>query len=93
MSLLQVLMWGVWYPLELADKNATVAYILIGALAIFIFISPFIHRDTINGWGLGNPLYVFRKIKAGGKPRIIALFIVCLFIAIGAAAFFFCGRN
>ncbi|MEX2685071.1 MAG: CPBP family glutamic-type intramembrane protease [Candidatus Sigynarchaeota archaeon] len=89
MSLLQVLMWGVWYPLELAGESPTVAYVLIGCLAIAIFVSPFIHRDTINGWGLGNPMYVFKKIRSGGKPRVIALFVVCLFLVIGAVAFYF----
>jgi hypothetical protein len=89
MSLLQVIMWAVWFPLELQGEDPTTAYIIIGALAIVIFVSPFIHRDTISGWGLGNPVYVFRKIKEGGRPRVIALIVLCLFLAIGAAAFYF----
>jgi hypothetical protein len=89
MSVLQVIMWAVWFPLELQGEDPTIAYIIIGALAVLIFVSPFIHKDTISGWGLGNPVYVFRKIKEGGRPRVIALVVLCLFLAIGAAAFYF----
>jgi hypothetical protein len=89
MSILQVIMWAVWFPLELQGDDPTTAYIIIGALAVLIFVSPFIHKDTISGWGLGNPAYVFRKIKEGGQPRVVALVVLCLFLAIGAAAFYF----
>jgi len=89
MSLLQVLMWGVWYPLKLQGLSPTPAYIAIGALAIVLFVSPIIHKDTFYGFGMGHPRYVFQKIKEGGKPRTIAISVLVFFMLLGAVAFFF----
>ena len=88
MSLLEIIFWAIWYPLELAHKNPIIAYILLGVLAIFLIISPIIHKDTFHGWGLNNFLYIFKKIKEGGRPRAIAITVLALFMAIGIAAFY-----
>jgi len=87
MSALQLLMWGLWFPLELQGKDATIAFILIGVLALYLLISPIIHKDTSSSWGLGSPRYILNKIRKGAtKNRIIALVVVITIITLAVLA-------
>ena len=101
MSLLQIVMWGIWYPYVLYDENLgikmeflglrldTLSYILMGIMALFLFASPFIHKDTMRGWGL-NPKFMIEAIKGKDKKqRAFAILITAIFVAIGMVAFFF----
>ena len=63
MSALQLLMWGLWFPLELQGKDTTIAFILIGVLALYLLVSPIVHKDTSSSWGLGSPRYIIKKIR------------------------------
>ncbi|NVM31296.1 MAG: CPBP family intramembrane metalloprotease [Candidatus Helarchaeota archaeon] len=87
MSALQLLMWGLWFPLELQGKDTTIAFILIGVLALYLLISPIIHKDTSSSWGLGSPRYILNKIRKGAtKNRIIALVVVITLITLTVLA-------
>lgn len=91
MSVLQILMWGLWFPLELQGRDPTIAYILIGILALYLLVSPCIHKDTLGTWGLGDPHYIISKIRKGSaKSRILVLTVVILiFVSTILAIYFF----
>ncbi|MHA1731327.1 MAG: CPBP family intramembrane glutamic endopeptidase [Promethearchaeota archaeon] len=90
MALIQVVMWGIWFPMELAnDKNAeNVAYILLGAIVLlFPIMSPFLHKDTLKGWGIGDPRHVIQKIREGdAKTKAFFTGIVALFVVVALVA-------
>ena len=83
MSILQLLMWGVWFPLELEGKDITIVFILIGLLALNLLVSPIIHKDTSSSWGLGSHRYILNKISSGStKNRVFILVLVIIIITI-----------
>ncbi|MFX0100235.1 MAG: hypothetical protein ACFFCS_11690 [Candidatus Hodarchaeota archaeon] len=88
MSALQILMWGVWLPMDLADVDPLVVYLLMGLLGIYLVASPFIHADTFKAWGM-NPLYLAKQMTRGKKPLVGALIILGIFTAIGMVSFHF----
>jgi len=90
MSALQILMWGLWFPLELQGKDATIAFILIGVLALWLLISPLVHKDTSSAWGLGDPRYIINRIRKGStKNRILALVVVTIIVVLTVLAIYF----
>ncbi|GAB4314906.1 MAG: hypothetical protein Kow0069_16480 [Promethearchaeota archaeon] len=90
MALIQVVMWAVWFPMELAEKPdaETVAVALFVPLALyFLFVSPFLHKDTLKGWGLGDPRHVVEKLRGGpAKSRAFFAAVVLLLVVVGAVA-------
>ncbi|MBD3188032.1 hypothetical protein GF325_14440 [Candidatus Bathyarchaeota archaeon] len=87
MSLLQIIMWGVWFPLDIMGKDPLVSYIILGCLALFMFTSPIIHRDTLKGWGMGDPRYIIKSIKEGGNTRVKILIPVITLPVVAGIAF------
>lgn len=94
MTLVLVTLWLMAYPAVLMDidwlNTLSIVILAVGAI-ILILIGPLIHKDEFSGWGLGNPLYLYRDIKKAEKSKkIILITIVCLLIAgLTAAAYIF----
>ncbi len=92
-AFLNVVFWAIWFPAELTDNDVGryISYGLLGALVIFgLLTAPFRHRDTLKGWGIGDPRHIINKIRNGPKKsKIFFIFILCLLIAIGIVALWF----
>ncbi|HPO16959.1 MAG TPA: hypothetical protein PLI09_26210 [Candidatus Hydrogenedentes bacterium] len=91
MVFILVLLWPVAYLFGVLGKNNTVntlANILIFAGALYLlFVSPFVHKDTLNSWGLGNPWTLWRMLREGSSQQrgILMVVIVVLFIGLNYA--------
>ncbi len=93
MTFILVLLWPVAYLFGVLGKNDSVntfANILIFMGAFYLlFISPFIHKDTLNSWGLGSPWTLWSMLRQG-SPRqrgILIIVISTLFVALNFACF------
>lgn len=91
MVFILVLLWPVAYLFGVLGKNTTVntvANVLIFAGALYLlFISPFIHKDTLNSWGLGSPWTLWRMLREGSSRQrcILITVITVLFIGLNCA--------
>lgn len=92
MALIQVVMWGLWFPLELAgnDTGETIAYAALGGLGVyFLLVSPFLHKDTLKGWGLGDPRHVIERLRHGdAKSKAFFIGILSALVVVAIVAFF-----
>ena len=62
----------------------TVANILIFLGALYLlFVAPFVHRDTLSSWGLGNPRVYWRMLCHGTPVQRITLALVSLVLLLG----------
>ncbi|HMF34062.1 MAG TPA: hypothetical protein VKK79_21740, partial [Candidatus Lokiarchaeia archaeon] len=90
-GLLQLVMWAVWFPNLLAGNNigVDVAYGLLAILGIFVLLlSPFRHRDTLKGWGIGDARYVINRLRNGGtRTRVFFISIIAILIVVAIVAF------
>jgi hypothetical protein len=82
MTIILVTLWLMAYPAVLLDidwLNTTAIVILaVGALILILF-GPHIHKDEFTGWGLGNPVHLYKLIKRSRKNiKILIISIVCL---------------
>ncbi len=71
-----------------SDGANTVANALLVLGAIYLlFVSPFLHKDTLTTWGLGNPLTLWRMLREGPpwKSAVIGTIVLALFIALNIA--------
>ncbi|MHA1335828.1 MAG: hypothetical protein ACTSPW_08755, partial [Promethearchaeota archaeon] len=72
MTFILVDLWFLAYPAVLLRidwlNTLSIVLLVIGALSLF-FISPNIHKDEFNGWGLGNPINLFKEIKEAEKNK------------------------
>lgn len=77
--LVLVTLWPVCYMLgklpepdnEFILKFSNVPLVL-GALFL-LFVSPFLHRDTAESWGLGNPRTLWRLLHEAALPKRAAI--------------------
>ncbi len=94
MTFILVDLWLIAYPavlLGIAWLN-TLSIVLLVIEALFLFlIGPNIHRDEFSGWGLGNPLYIYRSFKkeTGLKKVLPVLIVSVIVIGLTVAAFVF----
>jgi len=84
MTIVLVTLWLMAYPAVLMDidwlNTLSIVILAVGAI-ILILLGPHIHKDEFTGWGLGNPIYLYRDIKKAEKPKkIILISIVCFLI-------------
>ncbi len=90
---LNVILWAIWFPAELADNEIVriVSYTLLGMLVVFgLVTAPFRHKDTLKGWGIGDPRHVIDKIRYGPtKSKVFFITILCVLVAIGICALWF----
>ncbi|MGV9203658.1 MAG: type II CAAX prenyl endopeptidase Rce1 family protein [Promethearchaeia archaeon] len=86
MAFLLADLWLVAYPAVLLGiewlNTLSIVLLVIGALYLF-FVSPNIHKDEFHGWGLGNPVNLFREIKAAEKKKKYTLLAIILGLIIG----------
>jgi len=90
MTLLLVVLWYVQYPFGVLGKNDAVVAgttVLLTVAALYcLFVSPFIHKDTLTSWGLGNPMALWRTVRYGNGPRRLMTGGVVIVLTVGLAA-------
>jgi len=69
-----------------AVQPVAVAGLVLGA-AYLLLVSPFVHRDTPESWGLGNPAALGRLLRSGPPARrlLLAAIVVLLFLGLNYA--------
>lgn len=84
MTILLITLWYVQYPFGILRgieivNTATTIFFVVAALYC-LFVSPFLHRDTLHSWGLGNPLELWRTLKesAGLKRGVLVLVLALM---------------
>ncbi|MHA1273488.1 MAG: hypothetical protein ACTSQP_03130 [Promethearchaeota archaeon] len=86
MTFILVDLWFLAYPAVLLRidwlNTLSIVLLVIGALSLF-FISPNIHKDEFNGWGLGNPINLFKEIKEAEKNKKFILLTIVIGLNIG----------
>ena len=92
MTLILVTLWLMAYPAVLLDIEwlniLSIVILVLGAI-ILILIGPLVHKDEFKGWGLGNPLYLYRDIKDGrASKKILLISLLSLLIGGLTIAFF-----
>jgi len=93
MTICLFVLWFIIYPFgELMEIGSAqfAGCILLGFGAVYIlFASPFIHKDTLSSWGLGNPVALYKNIRERSVTGRI-LFIGLLFLIIAILTFIYC---
>ncbi|MDD4869026.1 MAG: hypothetical protein PHR77_00595 [Kiritimatiellae bacterium] len=81
-----IMLWLIIYPFGVlmrieAAKLAGEIFLGLGAIYI-LFGSPFVHKDTLSSWGLGNPVALYANIrKRSVAGRILSVGLIFLIIA------------
>ncbi len=95
MTFCLVILWYVQYPFGVLKGNKEIeslssVMLFLGAMYL-LFVSPFLHKDTLSSWGLGNPVALVRLIRESrdAKGFAIALAVIAL---IGGLAYTFCAN-
>lgn len=77
MTFCLVVLWVLQYPLGVllkVDGVMPLTSILLFFGAVYLlFVSPFIHKDTLSQWGLGNPMALVRLIREGPVIKRVAI--------------------
>lgn len=80
-------LWLVAYPFGVVMKiqaiNVIVNLVLVLGAAYLLFIAPFLHKDTTQSWGLGNPIQYWHLITTGPAIKRRVILIVSLIVFIG----------
>ncbi|OQC08291.1 MAG: hypothetical protein BWX80_00507 [Candidatus Hydrogenedentes bacterium ADurb.Bin101] len=89
MTVLLVVLWYVQYLFGVLGDNeainkGTAVFLTVAALYC-LFGSPFLHKDTLNSWGLGNPKALWRTIRHDKGPRSYMTGVVVLVLTAGLA--------
>jgi len=70
-------LWLFAYPFgvlrNVEGVNTISNVVLTGAALYLLFVSPWIHKDTLRSWGLGNPVALWRMVRGGPAGRRYAL--------------------
>jgi len=89
--LVLVTLWPVCYLLGKIPNNEFIleaAYLPLFAGALFLlFVSPFLHRDTAESWGLGNPFRLWQLLHEAPmlSRAIIVTTMVVLMVVLNTA--------
>ncbi|MGC8737736.1 MAG: hypothetical protein ACP5UA_03695 [Candidatus Hydrogenedens sp.] len=81
-------LWLVAYPFGVVMKiqavNFIVNLLLVLGGAYLLFVAPFLHKDTAQSWGLGNPVQYWHLITNGPmiKRAVILISSVTVFIGL-----------
>lgn len=86
-TFLMVVQWPFCYLLgTLADNEAvkTFAWYPVIAGAVYLLLaSPFIHKDSLESWGLGNPKTLWRLLHSAPSPQRAMMGVTILGILAG----------
>ncbi len=93
MTLLLIVLWYVQYPFgvlgDMEWVNGAVGAFFVVCSCYLLFVSPFIHRDTLEQWGLGSPRRLYGLIRDSmGARRWTIVASVALVTAGLASAFY-----
>ncbi len=82
-----VILWPVCYGLGVLPDNEgvqdlAVLPLVLGAVYL-LFVSPFLHRDTLSSWGLGNPKTLWAMLTRGPGWRRGVMWAVVLTVFAG----------
>lgn len=73
MTFVLVVLWFVAYPLgvlgDIAIANPISQALLTAGALFILFVSPFLHRDSLNSWGVGNPATLIRWYREHEGPK------------------------
>lgn len=93
MTVLLVVLWYVQYFFGVLGDNAAVnkgvtLFLTVAALYC-LFGSPFLHRDTLASWGLGNPVALWRMVRhdEGVRGKIVGGIVLVLTLVLAAVAY------
>lgn len=89
MILVLSVLWLFAYPLGVLmgiEIVNTISYIILGIAAIWLLVSPLVHKDEFSGWGLGNPKALYTNIKNSKNPKKIALISIVVLLIVGLTA-------
>jgi len=90
-----VVLWPLAYyfgVLKGLDENAVngwmVPPLVLGGLYL-LFVSPFLHGDSADSWGLGNPKRLWRMIRGGNnfQRKVLPWILGVVFIILNAVVF------
>ena len=92
MTLLLVVLWYIQYTFGVLGENdavntGTTIFLTVAALYC-LFGSPFLHRDTLSSWGLGNPVALWRRIREGEGATRYLLAATVMLLTLGLTASF-----
>ena len=69
MTFCLAVLWLLQYPFGVLGKSnamMTISTVILTLGALYLlFVSPFLHRDTLTSWGLGNPAVLWRTVRYG----------------------------
>ncbi len=91
MTFILVLLWPVAYLFGvyggIQAVNTGVNLLMVAGACCLLFVSPFVHRDTAESWGLGNPRALWRMLRDASPTRRAALaaILAALFVALNYA--------
>jgi len=90
MTLLLVVLWYIQYTFGVLGENdavntGTTIFLTVAALYC-LFGSPFLHRDTLSSWGLGNPVALWRRIREGEGATRYLLAATVMLLTLGLTA-------
>ena len=88
MTFCLVILWALEYPfgvlMKIESANTIGSLLLFFGAMYLLFVSPFIHKDTLSSWGLGNPVALWRNIRqsAGYGGPLLAVIVVAITAAL-----------
>lgn len=91
MIFILVMLWPIAYTFGVLGQRAVVKTVttvfLTGGACYVLFVSPFIHKDTLNSWGLGNPRTLLQMLREGPPARrfFLGSTVTALFLALNYA--------
>ena len=88
-----VVLWLIQYPFGVLMKkeafNTLSTYLLFAGALYVLFVSPWLHSDSLSSWGVGNPVWVYRTLRGGTPLARMILGTVVLALTIGLASQFY----
>lgn len=90
MVFIMFILWGVAYPFgvmgEINGIREVSTWMLILGAVYILFVSPFIHKDTLCTWGLGSPWKLREMLREGSpaKRLMLGLLLLALFLGLNA---------
>jgi len=80
-------LWLVAYPFAvikgMKSVNLMANLILVIGGMYLLLVAPFLHKDTAQSWGLGNPVQYWRLITTGSVLKRLAIIISSILVFIG----------
>lgn len=93
MAFVLVVLWVVQYPfgvlLKIEAVNSVGTVLLVAGAMYLLFVSPFLHRDTLTSWGLGDPVALWRRLRDGSGSGRLLLGAIVIAVTVCLAGVFY----